>query len=72
MLFVCMCVCPMHAVCLWKPEEGIGFTGNVATDHCKLPCRYWEANMGPQREKSMFLTAALTLQPSLSLCSFNI
>lgn len=63
--FACVCVCHMHAVCLWRPEEGIGFPGNVATDHCELQCRCWELNMGPQRKKSVPLTAALSLQPSL-------
>lgn len=63
----------MHAVCLWRPEERIGSPGNVATDHCELQCRCWELNMGLQREKSVPLTAALSLQPSLFFkCSLNI
>lgn len=60
-----MCVYHMHAVCLWRPEEGIGSLGNVATYHFERQCRCWELNMGPQREKSVPLTAALSLQPSL-------
>lgn len=37
---VCIYVCHLSAQCLWRSEEGTGFSETG----CELPCACWELN----------------------------
>lgn len=55
----------VHYMCawyLWGPEEGIRSLGIGVTDGCKPPCGCWKLNLGSLEEKSVVLTAKLSLQ----------
>ena len=41
--------------------EGARYPGTGVIDNCKLPCGYWELNLGPLEEQPVLLT----VEPSL-------
>lgn len=51
----------MHAWCLGRSEEGVGFPGNGVMGSCKLSFGFWKLNPGPQPQQ-VLLTAKLSLQ----------
>lgn len=46
-LSACISAYHLHIQCLWRPEEGIRFTGIGVTDRCEAPQGYWELNLSP-------------------------
>jgi hypothetical protein len=44
-------MCTMFVPGLWRPEEDAIFPGTRVKDSYKLPCRYWEPNLGPLQEQ---------------------
>lgn len=64
MMWMCVCIYMllMHAWHPWKSEEGV-----CVMDSCKLPCWYWELNLGlgPLQEKQIFIITEPSLQPTV-------
>lgn len=58
----CVSVHYLCARCLWRPEEGLGFSGTAVTDGCKPPCGCWELNSGSLEEQLMLLATEPSLQ----------
>lgn len=52
----------MHAWCLWRSKEDIGFPGNEITQGCELLCGYQEKDVDPLQEQSMNLSVEASLQ----------
>lgn len=45
----------IYAWCLWRLEKSIPSLGTrVLLDSCKLPCRWWESNLGTVQEQRVF------------------
>jgi hypothetical protein len=41
---------------LLEAQRGIRSSGTGITDRCKMPCRYWELNLGLLEEQQVLLT----------------
>lgn len=53
--FACMCyVYHGCAWCQWRPEKIVRFIRTGVTHNFKLPCGYWELNLGPLGAASAF------------------
>ena len=52
--FVCLFLVLFFNVCVRVSDLGV-------TDSCKLPCGYWELNLGPLEGQLMLLTTEPTL-----------
>lgn len=48
-----------------EDRQGIRSPRIGITNSYKPPCKYWESNLHPQKEQSVFLTAKPSLQPSI-------
>lgn len=62
-LFVYMPVHHIHALYLWRSEEGIGSTEYGVTCDNESSCGQWDIEQGHLEEPSLFLTVVLSLWP---------
>lgn len=63
--FACMYFCILY--CVYGVggggQKNIRYPGTGVTDGFKLPCEYWELNLGPLKEQPVLLTIEPSFQP---------
>lgn len=49
---------PLYRVCMgfFEGQKNIRYPGTGVTDGFKLPCEYWELNLGPLKKQPVLLT----------------
>jgi hypothetical protein len=55
----------MHALCLYRPEEGVRSPKAGVTNGCDLPYGCWQSNLSPLGEQSIILHTEASLEPCL-------
>lgn len=59
----------IYAWCLWRSEDGVRSPWTGITGSYEPHCRWWELNLNPLKEESIFLIADPSLWPQkFSMC----